>query len=113
VSREIYFTESVKFNDVMSSHITDDSQSGGPFPADTDELPPSAMLVLQSLHRSDGHTTSELAEEADLAERTIRYALSQLDKMGFIESRYLVTDPQTRKYMLASDDQQISELLDQ
>lgn len=96
----------------MSTHTADKPQQPGPSAEDIDELPPSAKLVLQSLHGTDGHTTSELAEEADLAERTIRYALAQLDEMGIIESQYLLSDPQTRKYMLTPNDQRISELLD-
>lgn len=96
----------------MSTHIADKPQQPGPSAEDIDNLPPSAKLVLQSLHDTDGHTTSELADEADLAERTIRYALAQLDEMNLIKSRYLLSDPQTRKYMLTPTNQRISELLE-
>jgi predicted transcriptional regulator len=96
----------------MSTHTVEKPRQCGVSAEDIESLPPSAKLVLESLHRTDGQTTSELAAEADLAERTIRYALTQLDELGIIESRYLLSDPQTRKYMLTPADQQIADLLE-
>lgn len=96
----------------MSTQSVDKQQQRAPTPEEIDDLPPSAKLVLQALHRTDGRTTRQIAQEVDLAERTIRYALNQLDGMGLIESQYLLSDPQTCKYVLTPDDQDLVELLD-
>lgn len=96
----------------MSTQPIDEQQQRGPTSEEIDDLPPSAKLVLQSLHRTDGLTTRQIAAEVDLAERTIRYALNQLRGMDIIESRYLLSDPQTCKYILTVEDQRLVELSD-
>ncbi|MFB6164609.1 MAG: winged helix-turn-helix transcriptional regulator [Haloarculaceae archaeon] len=80
-------------------------------PADYEDLPDSAKRVIASLRGTDGRTTRELAGETDLAERTIRYALTRLDDMGVIQSRYLLSNPQTCQYELVMDDDSVDELL--
>jgi hypothetical protein len=43
---------------------------------------------------------------------TVRYALTRLDEIGVIESQYLLSDPQTCKYLLTTDAPQSGERLD-
>jgi DNA-binding transcriptional ArsR family regulator len=97
----------------MHTHPVDEQQQCELILSDIEDLPPSVRLVLQSLHRTDGLTTSQLAEETGLAERTIRYALTRLDDQGVIESRYLLSDPQTCKYELTLDAQHLEDALNQ
>lgn len=97
----------------MSTQPVDESRERTLSGADIEELPPSAKQVLRSLRGTDGRTTSQLAEETALAERTIRYALTRLDEMGAIESRYLLSNPQTCEYCLVIDDDRFADLLDE
>lgn len=96
----------------MHTHPRDEQQECDISPSEFNEFPPSIRLVLQSLHCTGGLTTSQLAEETGLAERTIRYALTRLDDRGVIESSYLLSEPQTCKYELKPDAQRVAELLD-
>jgi len=81
-------------------------------PADTDserensgwdavrDLPPSAKLVAKVLEYNDTLTQSQLAEETLLPPRTVRYALSRLDDVGVIDSRFSFADARKRIYTL-------------
>lgn len=66
------------------------------------ELPPSATLVAMVLADEGPLTQTELAEEALLAERTVRAALSQLDAADLLETRHGLPDARTRVYDLRS-----------
>lgn len=96
----------------MHTHPVDEQPQCDISQSEVDDFPPSIRLVLQSLHRTDGLTTSQLAEETGLAERTIRYALTRLDDDGVVESSYLLSDPQTCEYELRPDARHVVELLD-
>ncbi|MFB6353241.1 MAG: MarR family transcriptional regulator [Halobacteriales archaeon] len=67
------------------------------------ELPPSAKLVLKVLEYDDALTQSELAAETLLPPRTVRYALSRLEEVGAVESRFSFADARKRLYSLRLD----------
>ncbi|EMA00895.1 transcriptional regulator, ArsR family [Haloarcula vallismortis] len=64
------------------------------------ELPPSAKLVAKVLEYNETLTQSQLAEETLLPPRTVRYALSRLEDIGVIESRFSFADARKRIYTL-------------
>jgi len=64
------------------------------------DLPPSAKLVAKVLEYNDTLTQSQLAEETLLPPRTVRYALSRLDDVGVIDSRFSFADARKRIYTL-------------
>jgi DNA-binding MarR family transcriptional regulator len=65
------------------------------------DLPPSAKLVAKVLEYNDRLTQSQLAEETMLPPRTVRYALTRLEEVGAVESRFSFTDARKRVYTLA------------
>ena len=65
------------------------------------ELPPSAKLVAKVLEYNERLTQSQLASETMLPSRTVRYAVTRLDEVGAIESRFSFTDARKRVYTLA------------
>ena len=64
------------------------------------ELPPSAKLVAKVLEYEDTLSQTELAEETLLPPRTVRYAVSELEDVGAVESRFSFTDARKRLYTL-------------
>ena len=64
------------------------------------DLPPSAKLVAKMLEYNDSLTQSQLAEETLLPPRTVRYALSRLEDVGVVESRFSFADARKRIYTL-------------
>ena len=64
------------------------------------ELPPSAKLVAKVLEYNDRLTQSQLAEETLLPPRTVRYALTRLEEVGVVDSRFSFTDARKRIYTL-------------
>ncbi len=64
------------------------------------ELPPSAKLVAKVLEYNDRLTQSQLASETMLPSRTVRYAITRLEEVGAIESRFSFTDARKRVYTL-------------
>ncbi len=64
------------------------------------ELPPSAKLVAKVLEYNDSLTQGQLAEETLLPPRTVRYALSRLEDVGAVESRFSFADARKRIYTL-------------
>jgi len=64
------------------------------------ELPPSAKLVAKVLEYNERLTQSQLASETMLPSRTVRYAVTRLDEVGAIESRFSFTDARKRVYTL-------------
>ena len=65
------------------------------------DLPPSAKLVAKVLEYEETLTQAELAEETLLPPRTVRYALSRLEEVGAVESRFSFSDARKRLYTLA------------
>ncbi len=64
------------------------------------DLPPSAKLVAKVLEYNDRLTQSQLAEETMLPPRTVRYALTRLEEVGAVDSRFSFTDARKRVYTL-------------
>jgi len=64
------------------------------------ELPPSAKLVAKILEYNGALTQSQLADETLLPARTVRYALSRLEDIDVVESRFSFTDARKRVYTL-------------
>ena len=64
------------------------------------ELPPSAKLVVKVLEYHDSLTQSELAEETLLPPRTVRYALTRLEEIDAVQSRFSFSDARKRIYTL-------------
>ncbi|MFD1647656.1 helix-turn-helix domain-containing protein [Haloarchaeobius litoreus] len=69
---------------------------------DTDllDLPPSAKLVAKTLEYEGDATQSQLAESTLLPVRTVRDALSRLEKSGIVRSRISFQDARQRIYSL-------------
>lgn len=65
------------------------------------ELPPSAKLVAKTLEYRGTLTQSELAEETMLPARTVRYAISRLEEVDAVESRFSFSDARKRLYSLS------------
>jgi DNA-binding MarR family transcriptional regulator len=66
-----------------------------------EDLPPSAKLVAKVLEYNDRLTQSQLAEETMLPARTVRYALTRLEEVDAVESRFSFTDARKRVYALS------------
>jgi DNA-binding MarR family transcriptional regulator len=64
------------------------------------DLPPSAKLVAKVLEYNGTLTQSQLAEETMLPPRTVRYALSRLEEVEVVESRFSFSDARKRLYSL-------------
>lgn len=64
------------------------------------DLPPSAKLVAKVLDYNDSLTQQELASETLLPSRTVRYALSRLEDVDAVESRFSFVDARKRIYTL-------------
>lgn len=71
---------------------------------DVADLPPSAKLVAKVLEYNDRLTQSQLAEETMLPARTVRYALTRLEDVEAVESRFSFTDARKRVYSLSIDE---------
>ncbi len=67
------------------------------------DLPPSAKLVAKVLEYNDRLTQSQLADETMLPPRTVRYALTRLEEVGAVDSRFSFTDARKRVYALSLD----------
>jgi len=67
------------------------------------ELPPSAKLVLKVLQYNDALTQKGIAEETLLPPRTVRYALTRLEEIDAVDSRFSFSDARKRLYSLAID----------
>jgi DNA-binding MarR family transcriptional regulator len=65
------------------------------------DLPPSAKLVAKVLEYNERLTQSQLAEETMLPARTVRYALTRLEDVGAVDSRFSFTDARKRIYTLS------------
>ena len=67
------------------------------------ELPPSAKLVLKVLQYNDALTQNQIAEETLLPPRTVRYALTRLEEIDAVDSRFSFSDARKRLYSLNVD----------
>ncbi len=67
------------------------------------DLPPSAKLVAKVLEYDGQATQQQLAAETLLPARTVRTALSRLEEVDAIESRFSFTDARKRVYRLTLD----------
>lgn len=67
------------------------------------DLPPSAKLVAKVLEYNGTLTQSQLADETLLPPRTVRYALSRLESVGVVESRFSFADARKRIYSLTGE----------
>ena len=67
------------------------------------ELPPSAKLVLKVLQYNDALTQNQIAEETLLPPRTVRYALTRLEEIDAVDSRFSFADARKRLYSLEID----------
>ena len=64
------------------------------------DLPPSAKLVAKVLEHNERLTQSQLAAETMLPSRTVRYAVTRLEEVDAVESRFSFTDARKRVYAL-------------
>lgn len=64
------------------------------------DLPPSAKLVYKVLEYEGSVTQSQLIEETRLSERTVRYALGELQSIDVIEQEIYFADARKRLYSL-------------
>jgi DNA-binding MarR family transcriptional regulator len=64
------------------------------------DLPPSAKLVAKELEYGGPSTQQALAGETLLPARTVRYALTRLEEVGAVDSRFSFTDARKRVYEL-------------
>jgi len=65
------------------------------------DLPPSAKLVAKVLEYEETLSQSEIAEETMLPPRTVRYALSRLEEVDVVDSRFSFSDARKRLYTLS------------
>lgn len=64
------------------------------------DLPPSAKLVAKVLEYNGGLTQQQLSDETLLPARTVRYALTRLEEVDVVDSRFSFTDARKRIYTL-------------
>jgi DNA-binding MarR family transcriptional regulator len=67
------------------------------------DLPPSAKLVAKVLEYNERLTQSQLAAETMLPSRTVRYAVTRLEEVDAVKSRFSFTDARKRVYALNID----------
>ncbi|WP_336337723.1 MarR family transcriptional regulator [Haloarcula brevis] len=85
-------------SDIQSAETDSDPEDSG-WDAVRD-LPPSAKLVAKVLEYNETLTQSQLAEETLLPPRTVRYALTRLEEVGVVDSRFSFADARKRIYTL-------------
>lgn len=64
------------------------------------DLPPSSKLVAMVLANEPWLTHRQIAEQSLLPERTVRYAIKQLDAVDLISTRYSLQDARKQLYAL-------------
>ena len=83
-----------------SKYETSGEETGSGDWEDVRDLPPSAKLIAKVLEYNGTLTQSQLAEETLLPPRTVRYALSRLEEVGVVDSRFSFADARKRIYTL-------------
>lgn len=68
------------------------------------QMPPSAKLVFKVLEWNGELTQRQIVEESMLPQRTVRYALSELENEDLVEKRLSFRDARQRLYSLAETD---------
>ncbi|NYT04865.1 MAG: winged helix-turn-helix transcriptional regulator [Methanomicrobiales archaeon] len=63
-------------------------------------IPPSARLVLDVLEDGRSRTFKEVAQQADIAPRTIRFAIGRLKKHGLIVEKFNFRDARQVLYQI-------------
>ena len=86
------------YGEMMGTTELDEESSAG-WEAVAD-LPPSAKLVAKVLEYNERLTQSQLAAETMLPSRTVRYAITRLEAVDAVESRFSFTDARKRVYAL-------------
>ena len=76
------------------------SQSSPSTESELEDLPPSAKLVAKTIEYEGEMTQSALTDSTRLPERTVRYALSELEDIGLVKSKIFITDARKRLYSL-------------
>lgn len=71
---------------------------------DLHDLPPSAKLVAKTLEYEGESTQADPINSTLLPQRTVRNALTRLEKNGIVSSRISFMDARQRIYSLAIDD---------
>ena len=85
----------------MSTSESVRSEQGSPVGWEAvQDLPPSAKLVAKVLEYNGALTQSQLASESLLPARTVRYALTRLEEVGVVDSRFSFNDARKRVYTL-------------
>ena len=83
----------------MAGHAT---VSSSPEPSSLRALPPSAKLVVKTLEYGGRLTQAELVESTRLPDRTVRYALRELEDEDLVTSRISFADARQRVYSLTT-----------
>lgn len=65
------------------------------------QMPPSAKLVFKVLDWNGELTQRQIVEESMLPQRTVRYALTELESEDLVEKRLSFRDARQRLYSLA------------
>ena len=68
-----------------------------------EELPPSAKLVFKVLEWEGPLTQQQIVEEPMLSNRTVRYALNQLDEIEILREEIYFPDARQQLYELSID----------
>lgn len=68
------------------------------------QMPPSAKLVFKVLEWNGELTQRQIVEESMLPQRTVRYALTELESEDLVEKRLSFRDARQRLYSLAETD---------
>jgi len=69
-----------------------------------EDLPPSAKLVAKTLEYEGKLTQSQIAESTLLPPRTVRFALTELEDEGIVDSRISFMDARKRIYSLSVEE---------
>jgi len=69
-------------------------------PETSEDLPPSCLLVAKVLEYEGPLTQGQIATEARLTPRTVRYALDRLDENGLIDKSPYLPDARKDLYEL-------------
>ncbi|WP_433633943.1 MarR family transcriptional regulator [Halomicrococcus sp. NG-SE-24] len=86
--------------DARSDAVTESLFTQSEFRSRLDDLPPSAKLVAKVLDVDAPLDQAQLAEETLLPDRTVRYALNQLQEVNLVSARVNLKDARKHVYEL-------------